>query len=385
MKKNNKLKIAELAFSSKPIPSPKDRIFAPGIIINQLAEGLTSLGHKVDLFAPSDSKTKANLISFNLKSEYSQLWHKRDTTELAYNLRVIQSEQYLYSAAFEKVKLEADYDVVHCHEYRQPIYFSNFLDQPVIYTYHGNPLGDIDSPLDKLRSKRFWQNNLFVAISDRQCLLGKQYFNFIDTIHHGINLNHFKYEEKSNYTTALFAGRIVESKSPDLALESALATCTPIKICGDKGKTKKDLEYFDTKLKQHMDNKLVKFLGHIRYDKMAEYYSEARFLLMPIRWHEPFGLVMVEALASGTPVIAFNMGSAPEIVKDGVTGYIVNISEGVKGLISAIDKINQLTPEKYLAMRRACRNRAKVEFSEEKMIKNYEKLFVSLSKKRTKR
>lgn len=382
MEKNQKLKIAEIAFSSKPIPSPKDRIFAPGIIINQISEGLTSLGHKVDLFAPSDSRTKANLISFNLKSEYSQLWHQESVNELKYNLRVIQSELYLYSAAFEKIKAEADYDVIHCHEYRQPIYFSNFLNQPIVYTYHGNPIGDISCKLDEMRSKRFWKNNLFVAISNKQRELGKKYFNFIETIHHGINLDHFNYQEKSNYKKALYAGRIIESKSPDMAIEAALATNTPIKICGDKGKSKKDLEYFNTKLNRYLDNKLVEFLGHVQHDQMAQHYSEAKFLLMPINWHEPFGLVMIEAIASGTPVIAFNMGSAPEIVQDGVNGYIVNIKEGVGGLVKAINKINQLTPEQYVAMRRACRNRAESVFSEEKMIKNYEKLFISLSKKR---
>lgn len=382
---NKKLKIAELAFSSKPIPSPKDRIFAPGIIINQIAEGLTDLGHDVDLFAPSDSSTKANLISFGLKSEYSQLWHQKDRTELKYNLRVIQSELYLYSAAYEKIKNDDNYDIVHCHEYRQPIYFSNFLNQPVIYTYHGNPLGDISSPLDKLRAKRYWKNNYFVAISNKQRELGKEYFNFIDTIYHGINLSRFNYQEKTTYTKALFAGRINESKRPDMAIEAAISTNTSITICGDQGKSENDLKYYDLKIEKFLDNKLVNFLGHVKYDQMAQRYCEVRFLLMPINWHEPFGLVMIEAMACGTPVIAFNMGSAPEIVQDAVTGYVVDIKEGMNGLVKAINKINRLTPEQYMAMRRACRNRAETVFSEEKMIKNYEKLFISISKKRQKR
>jgi len=231
-----------------------------------------------------------------------------------------------------------------------------------------------------MRSRRFWNNNLFVAVSNKQRDLGKKYFNFVDTIPHGINLKNYTYSENKHYKDALFAGRIIWSKRPDLAIESALKTNTPITLCGDTSKTKKDIEYFKNKVEKHFKNKLVNYSGHIEYNQMSKYYQNAKFLLMPISWHEPFGMVMIEAMACGTPVIGFNMGSVPEIVKDGKTGYVVNHKEGLGGLIKAINKINQLSPEQYINMRRSCRECAEKEYSIEKMVRGYEKLFYKLSR-----
>lgn len=371
-----KLKIAILSFGSKPIPSPSDKIFAPGIIISAISDGLVERGHEVDLFAPSDSRTKANLISYG-SSVYSNYKELNNKNQMSFNDLIAEDELNMYSQSINVIK-KGNYDIINAHNYRRLMYFSDFLDQPIIYTYHGNPLEDIINDIDKRRAKRFYKNNLFIAISKQQKEIGKKYFNFIDVIPHGVDI--VKYKFSNNYEEKLlFLGRIIERKGPDIAIKAAKNTNMPLIIVGQESADKQNRIYFERKVEPFLKSP-NQFIGHVSFDQVNQYYKRAKALLVPIKWEEPFGLVMIEAMACGCPVIAFKIGSAPEIIKDGETGYLVDMEDGVQGFTNAIKKLNSLSPNEYSHMRKKCRERVEQCYTYEKMIDRYEELFEKVAK-----
>lgn len=366
------MKIAILGFASMPVPSPSDRVFAPGVIIGLLADGLTKKGHEVDLFAPSDSTTKANLVSYG-PSVYSQFKELMTESPAAYGNLVTQDELFTFCKAAEKIN-QGLYDVVLANDYRKMMYFSKFIQQPVYYTYHGNPLEDIATDIDKRRAKEFYQNNLFIAPSKRQVELGKEYFNFATVIPHGIDLDNFVFDSTGG-SEMLFSGRLIKRKSPGLALSLSQSLNIPINIIGQPSDTGEDKEYFETEVKPKTDGKVRVLLGHIEYDQMSNYYRKAKVLVNPIQWEEPFGLVMIEAMACGTPVVTFDKGAALEIVDDGVTGFVVPSETGLAGLIEAVKNIYAMDEESYRKMRLACRHRVEANYSKEKMVNSYSRFF----------
>lgn len=380
------MKIAILTFSSKPIPSPKDRIFAPGVLANNLAENLIKRGHQVDLFAPKDSKTKANLMSFDLKSTYSQFKSIMEKNPVLYNYQVDQHELFQYSNALEIIN-RGNYDIVHANDFRKLMYFSPFINRPIVYTYHGSPQDDISSEIEIARAKKYFANNLFVAISHRQTVLGNKYFNFIDVVHHGIDLNNFSYNSHSG-DKLLFFGRIMERKGPDIAIKTAIKTGKELDIVGDYLQSEKDMDFFHKKVEPLVNNnKKIRFFSHVPYNKVANAYQDKKALLFPIQWEEPFGLVMIEAMACGTPVIAYARGSVPEVIKDGETGFIINSSEkdkrgnfiikktGLDGMIEAVKKIYAMPEAEYCQMRQNCRKHVEQNFTIEKMVDGYESVY----------
>ena len=124
----------------------------------------------------------------------------------------------------------------------------------------------------------------------------------------------------------------------------------------------------------------IKFIGPAGHDEKIIYLQNAKAFLMPIHWEEPFGLVMIEAMATGTPVIAYGRGSVPEVVKDGETGFIVPPEKGVEGLIEAVKKLYAMPEEEYARMRKNCRKHVEDNFTAYRMVSDYEKLYYSLIK-----
>jgi len=174
-------------------------------------------------------------------------------------------------------------------------------------------------------------------------------------------------EGKGNYLA--FLGRISPEKRPDRAIEIAKRTGIPLKIAAKVDRA--DEEYFEKKIKPLLDHPLIEFIGEISDDRKGEFLGNALALVFPIDWPEPFGMVMIEALATGTPVIAFNHGSVPEIIEHGKTGYVVN---NIEQAVEAVKKLN-------LISRTVCREVFERSFTSAVMAGNYVALYEQICRK----
>lgn len=358
------MRIMMISQFSMPLPSPSDRIFAPGIIFSSIAEGLRAKGHEISVYAPADSKFSFDFISEGINSVHSL--GIENHRERYY--RASQHEMYMTTKAFESFQ-KGGYDLMHLDAFRIAPYFSNHVSGPITCTYHGIPdsNNDLKYDLDRLRQKRYYDKIKFVALSDHQIQNGGEYFNFIDKIPHGIDTSKFHFNPNPS-DTLLFAGRLVEGKNPHLAIAIAENCGKHIKLVGDIDISS---DYYVNHLKQYENNSHIKFCGHVEYSQMYEYFGRAQALLFPITWDEAFGLVTIEAMACGTPVIAFDRGPMREIIKDGVTGFVVPEGD-ILAMTEAVKKIGQID-------RAACRRHVEESFSQRIMVDKYENLFRALS------
>jgi len=374
------MKIAMISFSSKAVPSPKDRIFAPGVLVNDLCEELIKRGHKVDLFAPADSVTKANLISFDIKSAYEKYKELIVSDPVTYNYIVDQHDLYMYAKAIEKINHEGDYDIIHAHEFRKFMYFSSFTDVPIVYSYHGNPFDDAVLDIDKARLNKYFNNNFIIAATKRQIELGKKYLNFIGVVNHGVHLDWFPFNNAPK-KDLLFVGRMMKRKGPDIAIKLADNLNLPITFVGDKIQSKKESEFFNKEVEPYFTNPKNKFVSHVKYDQMGKIYGDYKVLLAPISMDEPFGMIMIEAMACGTPVIAFKMGSVPELILDGKTGYIIKPGD-LNAMQKAIKNIYSMNDVEYLNLRKNCREHVEKHFSSKIMANGYEEKYAEILSKK---
>jgi len=190
-------------------------------------------------------------------------------------------------------------------------------------------------------------------------------------------------------------GRINYTKGVDLGIEAAEKTKHKLVLASylDHG----DIPYYKTEIESHFANKIVSNIGEMKNKKTkSKFLGNAKLFLFPIRWDEPFGIVMIEAMATGTPVIAYALGSVPEVIKDGQTGFIVNASSddirgnwivkktGVQGLCEAVERIYSLPQDKYLEMRKACRSHVEKHFTVDTMVDKYIKVFEEVISKHKK-
>jgi hypothetical protein len=205
--------------------------------------------------------------------------------------------------------------------------------------------------------------------------------NYADTIYHGIDLTQTKPRyDRGNYL--VFVGRFAPSKGVVDAIKAATRSGEDLILFGTESS---DSAYFDIEVKPLIDRVKIQTFGFLDRNKLFEMIAGAKALLFPIAWEEPFGLVMIEAMACGTPVIAYNRGSVAEIVKDGVNGYIIdpisslsdiNIKDtGVDRLVKAIEKINSMSDNETTTMRRYCRAHVEKNFTIAKMVDGYERVY----------
>jgi glycosyltransferase involved in cell wall biosynthesis len=201
-------------------------------------------------------------------------------------------------------------DVIHIQS-AHALPFSRFVDVPVVLTLHGPH----DLKLSELYS--FFPNVHYVCISDAQCKL--ESMPQMQTVHHGIDLTQYRFvEKKQNYLS--FIGRIAPLKGTHLAIDVAKRTGIPLKIAGDVQPLNR--EYFERKIKPEIDGQLIEYIGLADLNTKNELLGNSKAMLFPIQWNEPFGLVMIEAMACGTPVLAMPGGSVAEVVRPDVSGYI---------------------------------------------------------------
>ena len=352
-----KLKIAQIAPLWVSIPPEK----YGGIerIIFWLCQELTKRGHDVTLFASGDSKTSAKLVSV-----YPQGLLKGNIpwTDPFWNLENL-------SVASQKA---GNFDIVHSHLDLWTLFFQDLVKTPVIHTFH-NPLyiSSITDPkriptrlkMFEIHKKR--TNAVFISKSQRKLCPVK--FPKNKVIYNGIDVSEFKFNPKPK-DYFVWAARIDPYKGIENAIKAAEITKAKLLLAGRLDKYRK--EYFKEKIKPHLSKK-IQYLGELPRNRLSNLFTQARACLYPIEWEEPFGLVVTEAMATGTPVIAFNHGSMSELITK-ETGFVVNnIPEMVKAM-KEVDKIN----------RKKCRERVEKHFSYQRMVDKYEKLYYQLINRR---
>src|SRR5271168_4084549 len=290
-------------------------------VVSWLTEELIALGHEVTLFANGDSVTSARLDA---------VWPRALRLDGA-----VRDPNALHMLMLERVyRRAADFDFLHFHLDYYP--FSLFSRQPTpfVTTLHGR----LDLPEHQPVFDTF-SGVPMVSISNAQRRPVPQ-ANWVRPVHHGLAA---RLLEPVPVTPRYFAflGRIAPEKGIDRAIRIAQHCGLPLKVAAKVDKA--DREYFDEQIQPMMKSDNVEFIGEINDRDKSEFLSGALVLLVPIDWPEPFGLVMIEAMACGAPVIAFNRGSAPEIIEDGLTGFIV---EDINGAIGAVDRLRHLSRKK---------------------------------------
>ncbi len=315
-------------------------------VVHWLTEELVALGHQVTLFASGDSRTSARLEAF---------WPRALRLDGS-----VRDPCALHMAMLEHVRRRADeFDVLHFHLDYYP--FSLFLRQatPFVTTLHGR----LDLPEHRPVFETFSAAPL-ISISDAQ-RRPLPHARWVRTIHHGLPETLFTPQAVEPRYLA-FLGRIAPEKRADIAIRIAEHCGLPLKIAAKVDKA--DRDYHEAQIRPLLASPNVECIGEIDDREKSTFLSGALALLVPIDWPEPFGLVMIEAMACGTPVIAFNRGSVPEIVEDGVTGFIV---EDENGAIGAVDRLQTLS-------RRVIRERFEQRFTARRMALDYLAAYRSL-------
>lgn len=305
-------------------------------VVHYLTEQLVEMGHHVTLFASGDSVTKAELVP----TVKEALRLDPDCIDpLAHH--IIQLE--------EVMTLHKSFDIIHFHTDFFHFPLTNRIPTPVVTTLHGR----LDIADYQPLFNRFRKQNV-VSISNSQRIPLPQ-ANWVGNVYHGLPEKlHKPNSGDGNYLA--FMGRISPEKGVDKAIEIALKSGILLKIAAKVDKA--DQEYYDLEIKHLLDHPLVEFVGEINEREKSSFIGKAKALLFPINWEEPFGMVMIEAMSCGTPVIAFRRGSVPEIIDDGLSGYIVNNIEEAVDAVKNIDSISRIGvrkifDDKYTASRMA--------------------------------
>jgi glycosyltransferase involved in cell wall biosynthesis len=316
-------------------------------VVSWLTEELIALGHDVTLFASGDSITSAKLEA---------AWPRALRLDGA-----VRDPNALHMMMLERVYRRAgDFDILHCHLDYYP--FSLFSRQPTPFltTLHGR----LDLPEHQPVFDTF-SSVPVVSISDSQRRPLPQ-ANWVRTVYHGLPMRLLEPKPiKPNYFA--FLGRIAPEKGIDRAVRIAQHCGVPLKVAAKVDKA--DQDYYDEQIKPLLQSGNIEFIGEISDKEKPEFLSGAIELLFPIDWPEPFGLVMIEAMACGTPVIAFNRGSVSEIIEDGLTGFVV---EDINGAIGAVDRLGHLSRAKV-------RRRFEERFTSRRMAQDYLSVYRSLS------
>jgi glycosyltransferase involved in cell wall biosynthesis len=313
------MKIAQIAPLYESVP-PKlyggtERIVA------HLCEALVGLGHDVTLFAASDAATSAELVSVRDKS-------------IRLDPAPLKSDLAAHLAMLHEVRRRSrQFDVIHFHI--DMLHFPMFEQQAdrTVTTLHGRlDMEDLPSVYER------WPEFGLVSISESQ-RRPLPSANWLATVQHGVPARQYAFRERPCERYLAFLGRIAPEKRPDVAVSVARQAGVPLRIAAKIDPV--DAAYFKAVVQPLLDDPLVSYVGEIGDDRKSQFLGEARALLFPIDWPEPIGLVMIEAMACGTPVIAWNCGAVAEVIEDGVTGYIVNSEAEALAALARVDELDR--------------------------------------------
>ena len=309
-------------------------------VASNITEGLVARGWDVTLFASRDSVTRAHLHAVVVKG------YEEDATVDA------KAAEYLHiSEAFEHA---AEFDLIHSHYDFMALTYTRLIRTPVLTTIHGFSSPKIMPIYHKYR------DGYFVSVSDSDRAAG---LNYLATVYNGIDLSLYPLQNLGG-DDLIFLGRIHPDKGVHLAIEVARLSGMRLIIAG----IVQDEAYFREQIKPHLDDQNILYIGPVDVAGKNELFSRARVLLHLNTIPERFGLVLVEANAAGVPVIAMDLGSCREVIKDKETGFLVsNVAEAVQ----VLDRIPEID-------RRACRSRVRQHFSIDTMVEGYERVYSTI-------
>ncbi len=341
----NRLRIAQVAPLFESVPP--QGYGGTERIVSYLTEQLVQQGHEVTLFATGDSETEANLVPV-----------REAALRLDPSVRdwiphhVVLLERVLASSS--------QFDVVHFHMDALQMPFARRLAAASVTTLHGRQ----DLP-DLPHFYREFSDAALVSISLAQ-RTPLPHANFVGNVYHGLPDDLYRLGSGAGGYFA-FLGRISPEKRPDTAIEIAKRAGVPLKIAAKVDAA--DLEYFESEIEPLLDHPLIEYIGEVSDQDKQEFLGNARALLFPIDWPEPFGLVMIEAMACGTPVLARSRGSVPEVMCDGVSGYV----------FEEIDQAVTLAAKLADFDRAGCRAYFERRFTSERMALDYVRVYEQLA------
>jgi glycosyltransferase involved in cell wall biosynthesis len=372
---SEKMKIAQI--SSLWSSTPPNKYGGTELIAGEIVEELVRRKHNVTLYASGDSETSARLKAVVGKS----LGPKVENGTIGPD-QVIKNEVYNNYLAYSE---QNDYDLYHAHSSFLGAAFADFVSAPTIITMHSYPKGPELEILKKSKAKLVSISNNFRKYAPE--------IEYIGTVYNGINVKKYKFSPNAR-PDFIAIGRFSPKKGIEIAISTAIKSGVELKIAAPlpynhpkKDSWLADVSYFEKHIQPFEDNRLIDLVGEIGgYDQKSDFFR-GRALISPLQWEEPFGLVMIEAMACGTPIIAYARGSVPEVVKDGETGFIVNSSKednrgdwiikktGIEGLREAIQRIHALSETEYRAIRNNCRKHVEDNFTTKHMVDGYEKIY----------
>ncbi|MFL5924291.1 MAG: glycosyltransferase family 4 protein [Gaiellaceae bacterium] len=308
-------------------------------IVWLLAEGLTAQGHDVTLFASGDSRTNARLASVFPTAPSEQIG------------RTVPDLRHLLSA----LEHAGDFDVINDHTGPLGAVLGQLVDTPVVHTVHGPLDGEPGEVYEAIGSVAPGVGLISLSLNQRR---PKPDLNWVANVPNALDLEHYPcHPHKGEYL--LFLGRMNHEKGAHRAVAVAMELGLPLKLAG-KVRERREREYFEEFVEPHLGNG-IDYLGEVNHGRKVELLQNARCTLFPIEWEEPFGLVMIESLACGTPVIATRHGAVPEVIGDGRGGVIV---DNWREIPAALEHADAIDPNE-------CRRYAEEQFAPGRMVADY--------------
>jgi glycosyltransferase involved in cell wall biosynthesis len=309
-------------------------------VVSLLADGLVEAGHDVTLFASGDSRTKARLSCVYEIAPSAEIG--RSQVEIRHAL-----------ACFERA---SDFDVIHDHSGPPAAVIAGAIETPTVHTVHGPLLGEPGDLYEQIA--RVAPRTQLISISMNQ-RLPRPHLPWLANVPNALDFSVYPvHPHRGEYL--LFLGRMTPEKGAHRAVAVAMETGLPLKLAGKRREPAEQL-YFHEFVEPHLRDGHIEYLGEVTHGEKVELLQNARATLFPIDWEEPFGLVMIESMACGTPVLATRRGSVPEVVEEGLTGLIVDDYTHMAGAIEAADALDPI----------AIRHAAEERFSRERMVADY--------------
>lgn len=340
------MKIAQIAPLWERVPP--FRYGGIELIVSLLTDELVRRGHEVTLFASGDSITTAKLVSVH---------------EQALRLDPTIKEPGLYEQMMlsEVYRNAQHFDIIHSHVGCAALPYTSFVKTPTVHTMHG-----IFTPDNEKMFRRFaWQPFISISEAQREPRLG---LNYVHTVYNGIDTSIYPFVAQPSQPAYLaFVGRISPEKGPIEAIKIAQGSGIPLKMAGKVDAV--DKEYWKEQVEPLIDGEQIQYLGEVTHEEKVQLLGGATATLFPITWREPFGLVMIESMATGTPVVGMGLGSVPEVIAHEKTGFVCYTLEKLIEAIPAVTKLD----------RQACRDYVVNRFSVEAMTNEYEKVFQVLA------
>lgn len=375
------MKIAYIASSEFGCPPPEQQIQAALWVSAQVIEGMTARGHHTIYVGAGTSTVRASVVrsfgpAFFDVHPYDD-WVKLQEPERGKSLAAYQAKLHEY--LLEELKRNS-VDLVHFHT-SPPIFslpYEAKIRQPKVQTFHDPLLAEYDPMFNEYKDI---ETTHFVSISNAQ-RSGAPNLSFAQTIYNGIPIERYPMSHSPNDQLA-FLGRVKRIKGIKDAVMATHQAGERLVVAGRPTYTEE--AYLVREVYPFFDGNTIQHIGVVGHKAKVALLGQSKALLFPVQWEEPFGLAMIEAMACGTPVIAYNRGSVPEIISDGITGFIIDPDDtvrprkgtwvikkqGVEGLVEAIRRIGEID-------RAACRRHVEAHFTAERMCGEYEKLYQEL-------